>query len=74
LDTHRWRQNGEIRRPTKYAVTDTLDVIGAYYHYDQNNFGAGPPYNSVAKATCSGTFDDEQEGVRTANLNEIGHR
>ena len=41
----------------KYAVTDELDVIGAYYHYDQNNFGAGPPCNSAAKATCSGTFD-----------------
>jgi hypothetical protein len=34
-----------------------LDVIGAYYHYNQNNFGAGAPCNSSAKATCSGTFD-----------------
>ena len=41
----------------KYAVTDKVDVIGAYYHYDQNNFGAGAPCNSAAKATCSGTFD-----------------
>jgi len=41
----------------KYAVTDKLDVIGAYYHYDQNNFGAGAPCNTAAKATCSGTFD-----------------
>ena len=41
----------------KYAVTDDLDVIGAYYHYNQNNFGAGAPCNTAAKATCSGTFD-----------------
>jgi predicted porin len=41
----------------KYAVTDKLDVIGAYYHYDQNNFGAGPPCSSAEKSTCSGTFD-----------------
>jgi predicted porin len=41
----------------KYAITDKLDVIGAYYHYDQNNFGAGAPCNTAAKATCSGTFD-----------------
>jgi hypothetical protein len=34
-----------------------LDVIGAYYHYNQNNFGAGAPCNTAAKATCSGTFD-----------------
>jgi hypothetical protein len=32
----------------KYAVTDTLDVIGAYYHYDQNNFGAGPSLSIVS--------------------------
>jgi predicted porin len=41
----------------KYAVTDKLDVIGAYYHYNQNNFGVGPPCNGAEKATCSGTFD-----------------
>jgi predicted porin len=41
----------------KYAVTDKLDVIGAYYHYDQNSFGAGASCNTAAKSTCSGTFD-----------------
>jgi hypothetical protein len=56
-DAHHWRQNSETRRPTKCAVTDKSDLMGAYYHYDQNNFGAGPPCNSAAKATCSGTFD-----------------
>jgi predicted porin len=43
----------------KYAVTDNLDVIGAYYHYDQPAFGA--PVNCVANAAafanCHGTFD-----------------
>jgi predicted porin len=41
----------------KYAVTEKLDVIVAYYHYNQNNFGAGAPCNGAEKATCSGTFD-----------------
>jgi len=42
----------------KYAVTDNLDVIGAYYHYDQPHFGA--PVNcadAAAFANCHGTFD-----------------
>jgi hypothetical protein len=29
----------------------------AYYHYDQNSFGAGASCNTAAKSTCSGTFD-----------------
>jgi hypothetical protein len=42
----------------KYAIIDNLDVIGAYYHYDQPAFGA--PVNCAAApppATCHGTFD-----------------
>jgi predicted porin len=43
----------------KYAVTDNLDLIGAYYHYDQPAFGA--PVNCAANAAafpnCHGTFD-----------------
>ena len=42
----------------KYAVTDRLDVIGAYYHYDQPAFGA--PVNcadAAAFANCHGTLD-----------------
>jgi predicted porin len=42
----------------KYSVTDTLDLTGAYYHYDQPTFGA--PTNcgvAVIPATCHGTFD-----------------
>jgi predicted porin len=33
-----------------------VDVIGAYYHYDQNSFGA-VSCSSAALSTCSGTFD-----------------
>jgi predicted porin len=44
----------------KYTVITDLDVIAAYYHYDQPAFGA--PVNcaaagSATPATCHGTFD-----------------
>jgi len=42
----------------KYAVTDDVDVIGAYYHYDQPFFGA--PVNCAdpaAFANCHGTMN-----------------
>jgi len=43
----------------KYAVTDSLDVTGAYYHYDQNSFGGGASAgcSNASFSTCSGTFD-----------------
>jgi predicted porin len=42
----------------KYAVTDSLDLIGAYYHYDQPAFGAPVNCaNAAAFANCHGTFD-----------------
>jgi len=42
----------------KYAVTDKLDLIGAYYHYDQPAFGAPVNCaNAAAFANCHGTFD-----------------
>jgi len=42
----------------KYAVTDKLDVIGAYYHYYQPTFGAFVNCtNPSAFANCHGTFD-----------------
>jgi predicted porin len=42
----------------KYAVTDNLDVIGAYYHYDQPAFGAPVNCaNAAAFPNCHGTFD-----------------
>jgi predicted porin len=42
----------------KYAVTDNLDVIGAYYHYDQPAFGTPVNCaNAAAFPNCHGTFD-----------------
>jgi len=42
----------------KYAVTDNLDLMGAYYHYDQPAFGAAVNCaNAAAFANCHGTFD-----------------
>src|SRR5260370_28153086 len=42
----------------KYAVTDNLDVTGAYYHYDQPRFGALVNCaDPAAFANCRGTFD-----------------
>src|ERR1700730_7191550 len=42
----------------KYAVTDNLDLIGAYYHYTQPTFGAFVNCtNPSAFANCHGTFD-----------------
>ena len=44
----------------KYAVTGNLDVIGAYYHYDQPAFGAPAnctPAGNATPANCHGTFD-----------------
>jgi predicted porin len=42
-----------------YAVTENLNVIGAYYHYDQNSFGGGASSGCTtsAFASCSGTLD-----------------
>jgi predicted porin len=46
----------------KYAATDKLDLIGAYYGYAQNNYNAGGSCSSSAGATtlsgkCSGNLD-----------------
>jgi predicted porin len=35
----------------KYALTDSLDVVGAYYHENQNNYSAGAA--NGAKGTCA---------------------
>jgi len=34
----------------KYAITDNLDIIGAYYHYDQNRFTIASCANAPARA------------------------
>jgi predicted porin len=46
----------------RYSVTDSLDVVGAYYHYDQNQYATGSTVtncaiNSIASGTCAGTQD-----------------
>jgi predicted porin len=46
----------------KYAVTEKLDVIGAYYHYNQDSYfgtaaGGPAPCATSAHPQCAGTFD-----------------
>ena len=46
----------------RYAVTDKLDVIAAYYHYTQNSYygtpTAGPlPCSGSEHSQCAGTFN-----------------
>jgi len=46
----------------KYAVTENLDVIGAYYHYIQDSFfgtaaGGPAPCFGAEHSQCAGTFD-----------------
>jgi predicted porin len=41
----------------KYAVADNLDVIGAYYHYIQNDYTSASCANPAAHSQCAGTFD-----------------
>jgi predicted porin len=47
----------------RYSVTDTVDVAGAYYHYDQNQFEtssrnlADCAVNATLHDTCHGTMD-----------------
>src|ERR1700751_2536675 len=46
----------------KYAVTDDLDVIGAYYHYIQNSWfgtttGGRAFCSDSSHAQCAGTYD-----------------
>jgi predicted porin len=46
----------------KYAVTENLDVIGAYYHYIQDSFfgtaaGGPAPCSGPEHPQCAGTFD-----------------
>ena len=41
----------------KYAITDNLDIIGAYYHYDQNRYTIASCANAPAHGQCAGTMD-----------------
>ena len=45
---------------TKYAVNDKLDLIGAVYYGEQNNFSTTPCTGvgiHTSSASCAGTFD-----------------
>src|SRR5882757_9206099 len=45
----------------KYAVTDQVDVIAAYYHYNQNSFfgtaAGAAPCSGSEHSQCAGTFN-----------------
>jgi len=47
----------------RYSITDAVDVVGAYYHYDQNNFAASATnlaacnLSSSNKNFCAGSMD-----------------
>ena len=41
----------------KYAVANNLDVVGAYYHYMQNDYTSASCANPSAHSQCAGTFD-----------------
>ncbi len=44
----------------KYAFRDNIDLIGAYYHYNQNSYAVGANAGCSSRlisATCSGTQD-----------------
>ena len=46
----------------KYAITDKLDVMVGYYHYDQNAFfgtvaGGAAPCSGAERPQCAGTFN-----------------
>jgi predicted porin len=40
----------------KYAITDKLDLTGAYYHYSQSDYNPKPCSNS-SSSKCSGSLD-----------------
>ena len=41
----------------RYAFTPKVDAGVAYYHYDQNNYGAGAACSDRSKTTCSGQLN-----------------
>jgi hypothetical protein len=45
----------------KYAVTSEVDVIAAYYHYNQNSFfgttAGAAPCSGAERSQCAGTFN-----------------
>jgi predicted porin len=41
---------------SRYTVLPGLDLVGAFYGYHQNSYGAGKYCNNTSEATCAGTF------------------
>ena len=47
----------------RYSLTDSLDLVGAYYHYDQNQYATGSTATGCANKgaasnlACAGTLD-----------------
>lgn len=41
----------------RYTIIPNLDVIGAYYHYNQNTFTSASCINLGGHPQCAGTFD-----------------
>ena len=60
----------------KYAVTENLDVIGAYYHYIQNSFlappPAGPPPASVLSIRNAPGRSTRSLALSTGGLHQSG--
>jgi hypothetical protein len=42
----------------KYALRDNLDIAGAYYHYYQNDYNAGPcTDDGLSASSCRGALN-----------------
>jgi predicted porin len=41
----------------RYSVTETVDVVGAYYHYNQNDYTTENCAVETAHSQCAGTMD-----------------
>jgi predicted porin len=41
----------------RYSVTETVDVVGAYYHYNQNDYTTENCAVETAHSQCAGKMD-----------------
>ena len=60
----------------KYAVTNQVDVIAAYYHYNQNSFfgtaAGAAPCSGAEHSQCAGTFERDLRRHRLEVCTEVG--